>query len=175
MLTKAVNSFVDVRAAQSFCRCQPGCLSPGRMTQGHTLVCGPAATTHSQCRLPKKRRRGRSEQSPRVQCTDSYAKATVKKKFLLSFLFLCNNISLVQGPSGQRPSNWGLWLHGASEFIIENVSASQGIGIALFFLSIWISNRSETDLKPTRNRPDEYIYISIHLIYIYIYIYTYLY
>ena len=95
--------------------------SPGRMTQGHTLVCGSAATTHSQFRLPKKRRRGRSEQSPRVQCTDSYAKATVKKNSLLSLFFLCNNISLVQGPSGQRPSNWGLWLHGASEFIIENV------------------------------------------------------
>ena len=122
LLTKAVNSFVDVRAAQSFCRCQPGCLSPGRMTQGHTLVCGSAATTHSQCRLPKKRRRGRSEQSPRVQCTDSYAKATVKKNSLLLLFFLCNNILLlVQGPSGQRPSNWGLWLHGASDFIIENV------------------------------------------------------
>ena len=28
---------------------------------------------------------------------------------------------LFQGLSGQRPSNWGLWLHGASDFIIENV------------------------------------------------------
>ena len=38
---------------------------------------------------------------------------------------------------------------------------------------MWISNRSQTDLKPTRNRPDEYIYISIHIIYIYICAYVY--
>ena len=45
-----------------------------------------------------------------------------KEELLIVIVFLCNNnLLLVQGPSGQRPSNWGLWLHGASDFIIENV------------------------------------------------------
>ena len=85
------------------------------------------------------------------------SKRANKEELLIVIVFLCNNILLlVQGPSGQRPSNWGLWLHGASDFIIEIVLGKPRNGIALISYFTYASSSHK-------------VFKHLYIVYIYIY------